>query len=106
MGKLNDLAKEMRSDLEMKPQGAIYKPLARGLKVVMQRTQGNWRLALGREGVDPSEMEIEICKAAFRVPPGCHEERVKKPSVHPKTKRTIQYHVVNLTWREEVREYA
>lgn len=106
MGKLNDVAKGMRSDLEAKEQGAIYKPLARGLKVVMQRTAGQWRLALGREGVYPSEMEIDICRAAFHVPAGCEESRTVKPSVHPKTRRTIQYHVVNMTWREEVREYA
>ena len=92
--------------LEMKPQGAIYKPLARGLKVVMQRTQGNWRLALGREGVYPSEQEIEICRAAFHVPAGCAESMRVAFSVHTKTRRTIQYHVVDMTWREEVREYA
>ncbi len=100
------MAKEIRQELEQKPQGAIYKPLAKGLKVVMQRTHGNWRLALGREGVYPSEMEVEICKAAFRVPVGCAEVRLVKPSVHPKTRRAISYHVVNLTWVEEVREYV
>lgn len=106
MGKLDTIAQEMRQSLERKPTGAVQRPLARGLTVVMQRIEGHWRLALGREGTDPGEMEVEICKTAFNVPPGAWEERVIKPYTHPKTRRTIQYHVVNLKWVEEVKEYA
>ena len=72
----------------------------------MSRTDGNWRLALGREGVYPSDQEIEICRASFHVPAGCAESKRVSPSVHPKTKRVINYCVVDLTWVEEVREYA
>lgn len=106
MGKLNTIAQEMRQTLSAKSTGAVSKPLARGLTVVMQRVEGRWRLALGREGVDPSDMEVEICKAAFKVPTGAWEERLIKDYTHPKTRRTIKYHVVNLKWVEEVREYA
>lgn len=106
MGKLNRIADEIRQSLERKPNGAISRPLPRGLTVVMQRVEGHWRLALGRESVYPSEMEVDICKAAFHVPAGAWEERTTKSYIHPKTRRTIQYHVVNLKWVEEVREYA
>lgn len=104
MGKLNTIAEEIRQSLERKPTGAVSKPLARGLTIVMQRFEGNWRLALGREGVDPSAMEVEICKDAFKVPEGAWEERLTKAYIHPKTHRTINYHVVNFKWVEEVPE--
>ena len=99
--KLQETAIAMRLALISKEQGAKHHPLPRGLHLVLQRTDCRWRLALGREWVYPSDVEVKICKAAFNVPEGAQEIRTERPSRHPQSKRPLVFYVVELTWREE-----
>jgi len=100
--KLSNLAHTMRLKLCNQNSGALHHPLPRGLHIVLQRTNHQWRLGLGREAVYPSDMEITICRSAFGVPEGASEERLDAWHTHAKTRRNIHYFVVNLRWREEV----
>lgn len=102
--KLSDLAQTMRLKLCTQNSGALHHPLPRGLHIVLQRTNHQWRLGLGREGVYPSDIEVSICQSAFGVPEGASEERVDAWHTHAKTRRSIHYFVINLRWREEQAE--
>ena len=76
-----------------------HQRLAHGLELVLQSTEGHFRLALGREAVYPSDTEVPVCREAFGVPDGAEEGKVLKTRHHPKTGRVIAYHVVEMTWR-------
>jgi hypothetical protein len=56
---------------------------------------------LGREGVYPSDTEIEICRKAFGVPDAAELARRTAPFRHPKSHRVITYYVAELTWVEQ-----
>ena len=103
--KLNRLAGEIRQRLEAKGDAAaLHRPLPHGLQVVMQRQDRHrWRLALGREGVYPSDTEVEICRKAFAVPEAAELAKRTARFCHPKSKRVITYYVAELTWVERDR---
>jgi hypothetical protein len=72
-----------------------------GLDMILQRVDDHqWRLALAREGVYPSDVEVELLRTAFDVPEAAEEARSQKSHTHPKTKREITYNRVELTWQE------
>ncbi len=78
----------------------VHMKMPHGLELVMQRKEGRWRLAMGREMVYPSDAEVEVCRDAFAVPAGAEQERLMRMRKHAKTGRTITYYVVEVTWRE------
>ncbi len=96
---LAKLAGEMREAVE-RTGTWVHHRLGHGLELVMQRKEGRWRLALGREMVYPSETEVDVCRQAFAVPAGAEQERLMRMRRHAKTGRTITYYVVEVTWRE------
>jgi hypothetical protein len=99
--KLDQIAATMYSDVTA-PGAWTRTKLAHGLDIILQRVdEHHWRLALAREGIYPSDTEIAICRESFDVPPAAEESRKQKVHHHPKTKRTIVYHVAELTWIEQ-----
>jgi hypothetical protein len=97
--RLTLLAGEMRGSVERTGHHAHQK-LPHGLEIVMQRTEGRWRLAMAREGVWPSDVEVEVCRHAFHVPDGSLELRKRHLRRHPKTGRQFIYSVVEVYWME------
>lgn len=99
--KLDQIATTMYSDVNGPGQWTRYK-LAHGLDIILHQVDDHrWRLALAREGIYPSDTEIAVCRDSFDVPPAAEESRSQKVHHHPKTRRTIVYHVAELTWLEQ-----
>jgi hypothetical protein len=101
--RLMTIADDMRDTLETQgDEAALHRPLPHGLQIVMQRRdRHHWRLALGREGIYPSDTEIETCRRAFHVPEAAEIARRTAQYRHPKSGRTITYYVAELTWVEK-----
>lgn len=97
-GRLDTIAAEMRTTLQQTAARFVHRKLAHGLELVLQRTGRQYRLALGRPGVAPSDSEIEICAGAFRVPAGCEPHHTVKQ--RPGKTGVITYHVAELYWTE------
>lgn len=97
--KLDRLAEQMRNQVRS-TNADTHKDLTDGLIIVVGRRDGQWRLALGREKVSPSQTEVDVCKRAFNVPEGASEDRREHSRRHPKTGRHIQYSIVELKWME------
>lgn len=99
-GKLAEIAAVMYSKVT-DPGDWDRVKLEKGLDIILHRLdEHQWRLALAREDVYPSDMEVEIVRAAFDVPEAADESRSDKQYTHPKTKRTINYRRVEVTWQE------
>jgi hypothetical protein len=92
------MAQEMRAAALR--TGAVHRPLVKGLQVVLRWEDERWRLALGREGVFPSETEVEVCRRAFAVPEGVETARREASWRHPKTLRAVRWQVVEMSWVE------
>jgi hypothetical protein len=97
---LQQTAQSMRLQLLSKNNDWKYVALPRGLHIVLQRTGRAWRLALAREGVYPSEDEVQICHRSFAVPEGAEVALNVQMRPHPKTKQTQQFNIVEARWRE------
>lgn len=75
--------------------------LSHGLDIILHRiSDEQWRLAMAREGVYPSDVEVELVRSAFDVPEEAEESHGEKQYTHPKTRRVINYRRVELTWQE------
>lgn len=75
--------------------------LAHGLDIILHRVdEQQWRLAMAREGVYPSDAEVQIVRSVFDVPAAAEEARSEKVHCHPKTRRQINYRRVEITWQE------
>jgi hypothetical protein len=103
MTKLRATAQAMRQGLDWckqtgKTSSWNMRTLPRGLQMLLSYQDEQWRLALRREGVAPSEEEISLCLAAFDVPDTCG--RARRISKETKYHQTAVYHIVELTWRE------
>lgn len=103
MSKLRATAQAMRQGLDWsrqvgKPSAWNMRTLNGGLQLLLSYHDEQWRLALRREGVPPSEEEIALCLAAFDVPDEC--ARSRRISKETKYHQTVTYHVVELHWRE------
>lgn len=96
--RLDAIAVAMRQTLQQTQARYVHRKLAHGLELVLQRTGRQYRLALGRPGVAPSDTEIEICAAAFRLPAGCEPHHITKQR-QGKT-GVLTYQVVELYWTE------
>ena len=90
--KLNQVAAQMIA------AGNAYRTLGSGRELVYQQDGASRRLALAREKVWPSDAEIEACTVAFAVPLGAAERPFQIMRTHPRTKRQVVLHVVELTW--------
>ena len=73
---LTEIADEMYATLTQKPGLACHHPLSHGLNIVLQHVDNLWLLKLGRQKVYPSELEITLCKRAFRLADDQHEQRL------------------------------
>ena len=99
-GALSVMADEMRSAvLAQQPPMAVWRPLQRGLILVLERTDQEWRLALGRKDVYPSEQEIAICQGAFTVPVGTQVAKRTQQRLNSQRK-LVTFYVVEMFWRE------
>lgn len=66
---LREIAEQMYATLAAQP-GRCHLPLSHGLHIVLERTGVDapaWLLKLGRPHVYPSELEIVLCKRAYRL---------------------------------------
>ncbi len=98
--KLDAIAVNMYSEVT-KPGEWQRMKLANGLDVILQHVDdGRWRLALARENVYPSDVEVDVCRKSFEVPAAAEEQRSEKKHTHPKTGRVIEYRRVELFWME------
>lgn len=100
-GALSVMAEEMRSTvLAHQPPMAVWRPLQRGLILVLERTADQeWRLALGRKDVYPSEQEIAICQGAFTVPVGTQVAKRTRQRLNSQ-RELVTFYVVEMFWRE------
>ena len=96
--RLEQIATDMRHTLAATNARYVHHKLARGLELVLERRERGFRLALGRTDVPPSDVEVEICQAAFRVPPGVDATLTAKQRPGKSGSRT--YHVAEMTWLE------
>ncbi len=83
-----------------------HRILRNGLELVLQRRDQQWRLALGRDGVQPSDVEVETVCKAFDVPAAVEQLRTQVLRTMPKTNRRAIYHVVELYWVEREKATA
>ena len=98
-GNLVAIANDMRTHVER--PGWAQQTLPRGLQVIFQRTNDNrLRLAMARETVYPSDVEVELVCAAFGVPEGAEVQRSQKGWTNPKTGRAILFSRIEVYWRE------
>ena len=96
--RLDSIAVAMRQTLTQTEASFAHRKLAHGLEIVLQRTGCQYRLALARPDVAPSDTEIELCAAAFRVPAGCEPHHITKQ--RPGKTGLLTYHVAELYWTE------
>lgn len=98
--RLAAIAATMYSNV-VRPRDWDRTKLANGLDIILHRVdEHRWRLALAREGVYPSDIEVSIVRGCFDVPEAAEEERSEKQHRHPKTGREINYRRVEITWQE------
>lgn len=90
--KLPAIATELKQEAMAAPHQPRRRALSKGLRLTLIFKVSEWRLSLTREGVYPSEREIEICKAVFDVPKSCAQI---KQIVDVKG---VNFHVVKLVW--------
>ena len=101
---LKQIAQEMRAILDGPGAAWVHRRLSRGLEIVLQREERQYRLALGRLDTWPSLAEIIVCRQAFAVPHGTEPKRIekKRPSrVSPGFAHDLTVYVVELLWQEE-----
>ena len=94
-GQLAAIATEMYAHV-LDGQAWHHRTLRNGLELVLQRKERQWRLALGRDGVMPSEVEVDVVRKAFDVPAAAEPVRAQRYRPMPKTGRQALYHVVEL----------
>jgi hypothetical protein len=99
MTKLDQIAANMRHTITFTKARYVHQRLARGLELVLERRERGYRLALGRTDTPPSDLEVEICAAAFNVP--ASTEPVRLPKIRQGKTGPVTYHVVELTWLEQ-----
>lgn len=97
-GRLDAIAAEMRTTLQQTDARFVHRKLVRGLEIVLQRTGRQYRLALARSDVAPSDSEIEICARAFQLPADVEPHHTVK---HRSGKTgTFTAYVAELFWTE------
>jgi hypothetical protein len=91
---LREIANQMYLTLGNLPQqpaaATCQRTLAHGLHIILERTGDAWSLRLGRLDVYPSDLEVTLCKRAYRL-----------ADDHPDTHfppRSAGWCVVAITW--------
>ena len=98
-GQLVTIAADMRQFVEGSGCQWVHRRLSRGLEMVLQNDERQWRLALARPDTAPSPEEIAICQQAFNVPAGTEATLITKER---KTKTgTMRVHVAEMYWTEQ-----
>lgn len=100
-GALARMAAEMSDALrQAQPPSAVWRPLRRGLIVVLERQSATeWRLAMGRTDVQPSAQEIAICRNAFGVPEGARLACRTQQRLNER-QELVTYQIAELFWSE------
>jgi len=104
--KLDSIAAYMRQRITDAGAPWNHQRLAHGLKLVLQRHLEptgviRWRLALGREAVQPSDDEVAICRRSFGVPDAAEPTRRQAVRTNSKTRKSTVWHIAELEWREQ-----
>ena len=92
---LREIADQMYTALATGP-GKCHLPLSHGLHIVLERTgveDPAWRLKLGRQKVYPSDLEVTLCKRAYRLADDHRDARLDPPSGED------GWHVVAINWQ-------
>ena len=98
---LQSIALDMRRMLTDTDAAWVHRRLSHGLEIVLQRkSNGRWRLALGRESVQPSDQELAVCRPLFGVPVDAEERRFSTSKIQAKTNRLTLYHIAEMEWVE------
>lgn len=98
MKKLAEIAAEMRVAVDGRATGWTEASLARGLYVAFGHRESRYRLVLRREGVYPSEQEVEIVCQAFGVPVGTEPAQRMSKDWSKGYKRLM--YAIELRWTE------
>lgn len=64
---LREIADQMYITLQARPTGRCYLQLKHGLGVCLERNEADMTLKLGRLKVYPSDLEVTLCKRAYRL---------------------------------------
>lgn len=64
---LREIADQMYTTLGQRTDGACHYPCSHGLNIILQRVDDAWLLKLGRLGVYPCDLEVTLCKRAYRL---------------------------------------
>lgn len=94
---LREIAEQMYSSLATlaTQPGKCHLPLSHGLHIVLERTGAEnpaWLLKLGRQKVYPSDLEIVLCKRAYRLADDHPDARLDPPET------TAGWYVVAIRW--------
>lgn len=94
--KLAEIAAEMRAAVGSRGSRVVWLP--RGLEIVLIRNEERFLVKVRREGVYPSEQEVEVVSRAFGVPVGT--EPVRRTAQDWTKGYRRQMFVVELGWTE------
>lgn len=93
---LRQIADEMKQLVIAGKMNWVHQRLPRGLEIVLQRTGHRWRLAVARTDTYPSEIEINIVRAAFGVPGPT--ETTQSTVQRTGKSGSITYHKIECDW--------
>ena len=98
--KLQVIANRMRASVAGRAFGWTQQTLPGGLDVVLSHNGEKWRLALRREKVFPSQVEMGILCDVFGVAEGTEPQRRQTCDVNEVTQRRIEWRCIEYNWRE------
>lgn len=102
-GSLIQRAGSLETDAEARlPQGLVL----RCRRIPESHARRRWELILARERAWPSDDEVETCRTAFHVPTCANQRHRRRHGTHPKSGRSVQYCIVEITWHEHDRAQA
>jgi hypothetical protein len=91
---LREIANQMYQSLSQREHGSCHHPCGHGLNIVLQRVGDAWLLKLARLNVYPSDLEVTLCKRAYRLADD-HPDARLDPTADG-------WHVVGIRWQGAV----
>jgi len=91
---LREIANLMYTTLEKRSDGACHYVCGHGLHIILQRTNDAWLLKLGRLDIYPSDLEVTLCRRAFRLADDYPDARLDPTA--------DGWHVVAIRWQGAV----
>jgi hypothetical protein len=88
---LREIADQMYTTLAARADGACHYPCSHGLNIILQRVGDAWLLKLGRRKCYPSDLEITLCKRAYRLADDHAAARIDPTA--------DGWHVVGIRWQ-------